>query len=206
MMYKPAGDCLHRSAYGAFDLSFHQLQPFVQNFLHIIGSLHYTNFPMKAIAIAATAEFSFDQFSLVEHEAKFEESVKILKSIFCSNGGWDEHILDDVVTELKNYSLASFNRTPQSLLLRMHPHMHQWTLVHLTPGQQSSFRLAASRLLACSYNEDTLQEYLMPHIDALNPQLSDSPIAIYDKAMFGHVLQKMRHLEDAQSIWEYIHN
>jgi hypothetical protein len=84
--------------------------------------------------------------------------------------------------------------------------MHQWTLVHLTPEQQSPYRLVASRLLACSYNEETLQEYLMPHVDALISQLPDSPITICDKATFGHVLRKMGRVKDSKAIWEPIYN
>jgi tetratricopeptide (TPR) repeat protein len=206
MMYIPAGDRLQRSAYHAFDLSFQRLQPFVQRFLHVIGCVHYADFPMKAIAIAAEAEFEFDQFLLVEHDATFKESVDILKSIFCPEGIWKEYILDNMVTELKTYSLASFTRTPRSLLLRIHPLMHQWTLVHLTPQKQASYRLAASRLLACSYNEETLQQFLMPQVDALIPQLPDSPIAIYDKVTFGHVLQKMGRDKDSKAILEPIYN
>ena len=144
MMHMPAGDRLHRSAYHAFDLSLQRIRPQVRNFLHIIGCLHHADFPIQAITIAAKTEFRFDQFSLTEHDADFEASVSLLNSIFCPDEVWDERILDNIVTELKNYSLASFTRSSRSLLSRMHPLMHQWTLVHLTAEHRTSYRLAAS--------------------------------------------------------------
>jgi hypothetical protein len=132
--------------------------------------------------------------------------VNLLKSIFCPDGAWDEQILDNIVTKLKNCSLASFTRSSRSHLLRMHPLMHEWTLVHLTAEQRTSFRLAVSRLLACSYNEDTLQQYLMAHIDSLISQLPNSLNPINDMTIFARVMRKMERCDDSRSIWEPIYN
>jgi hypothetical protein len=96
----PAGDRLHRSAYRAFDLPLQRIRPQVRSFLHIIGCLHYANFPIKAIIVAANTEFRFDQFSLVEHEAvrePFEEHILSRRGLGRANTGQHSHQAEELL-------------------------------------------------------------------------------------------------------------
>lgn len=103
----------------------------------------------------------------------------------------------------QNYSLASFNRAPRCLFYGR-PRSCINAFGRLTPEKQESYQLATSWLFTCSYNEDTLQQYLMPHVNPLFSQLPNSLIAIYEKATFFNVLRKMGRVQGSKAIWELI--
>lgn len=205
MMYIPAGDRLQRSAYAAFDTSYEQLPTGAQTLLHIIGFVHFADFPLQAIAAAAKTKFKYSPYSFEKDGKEFEESVAILMEAFCPTGDWDSYHLDKITRALQNYSLVSFTQSASFTLLRMHPLAYEWASDRLSSTKRQAFRLAASRLITSASSDEELQDYLMPHIITLLSRSTDLP-PINDRAAFGHILTQMDRTKESRPIWEDIYN
>ncbi|KAG8834104.1 hypothetical protein FRC18_002619 [Serendipita sp. 400] len=190
-------------AYGAFDISGQRLPRHFLDFLHLMSFMHHSNFPMEAISLAAEWGFEVELFQLAPREAIYEESIDLLKSIFCRNGQWDERSQSQMVIAIRNCSLGTFAPLPdsESLFFHMHPLIHKWSMDRIPIHKRSLFKEAATRLVACAIKNLPIRIRLLSHIDSLLWYSAIAPMHVNDRAAFGKMLRKAGRLEDAQGVW-----
>ncbi|KAG8818908.1 hypothetical protein FRC19_010245 [Serendipita sp. 401] len=190
-------------AYSAFDISGQRLPRHFLDFLHLMSFMHHSNFPMEAISLAAEWGFEVELFQLAPREAIYEESIDLLKSIFCRNGQWDERSQSQMIMAIRNCSPGTFTPLPnsESLFFHMHPLIHEWAMDRIPIHKRSLFKEAATRLVACAIKNLPVRIRLLSHIDSLLWHSAIAPMHVNDRAAFGKMLRKAGRLEDAQGVW-----
>ncbi|KAG8781347.1 hypothetical protein FRC16_002883 [Serendipita sp. 398] len=210
MMETPASgqrDKTHRSAYSSFDMSYERLSSQLRDFLHIISCFHRANFPMAAIPFAAKANFRLKPVDLGDEGELFEDSIKLLQTVFCPSGKWQDRTVHQLLASLQNYSLVTHSSTYGSILLQIHPLIHSWANDRIPQERTKLIKAAACRLLACASMEEALEGHLMAHIDALLS--APDHITINDQAAFAQKLRAMDRFTESEVIWkrtfEHVH-
>jgi len=201
MLDVPAGDRQKSHAYAAFDLSYRQLAPHLQKFLHLLSFFHFADFPVAAIPFAARKAFSEERYVLEPRGSAFEDGVRLLREIFCPEGAWNDRFQHSIVMTLQNHSIASVALASNTLLIRLHPLLHGWAMDRIPVNARRVYKEAASRLLACVAGEFLLSRYLVTHVDEVLRREDIAPTSMNDRASFGHLLRTVGREKDAQKIW-----
>ncbi|PVF96987.1 FabD/lysophospholipase-like protein, partial [Serendipita vermifera] len=164
-------DDRHHSVYRTLSITYEALSQEAKKFLGILAFVHYDGFPLELVARAAKEHFSFQPAELLERTEDFAESVRILHQIFESHVTSTPVHLDELISELQQYSLVTRTRPFEVRALRMHPLVSSWARNTLSEEEGKVHREAATRLLVCAMGDDDedLFEFISPHIDLLKP-------------------------------------
>ena len=116
------------SAYAAFDTTIGVLSIRALQILGILSFYHFANFPRPLVALAASKGFNYDPFDLFDRTPEYQESIALLKQIFCPDGDeFDEFEFDEILEELQKYSLITLVPVYSTVTLRLHPLVHAWS-------------------------------------------------------------------------------
>jgi tetratricopeptide (TPR) repeat protein len=165
-------DNLHypHSVYAAFDTTLDVLSTRARDLLRIISTVHFANFPIPLIGVAAKKEFTFEPRDLLDRPPDFKETISFLKETFCPGGKWDEDQISDLLEELQQYSLVAIVASSSISTLRFHPLVHSWAYDRLTENEEKFYQAAAVRLISCGTDNINvpLFDYLLAHIYSLS--------------------------------------
>ncbi|KIM29151.1 hypothetical protein M408DRAFT_43937, partial [Serendipita vermifera MAFF 305830] len=138
-----------RGAYTTLDLSFNLIPQKSRDFLHVISFWHHTDIPLDILASAAKHGFQ-GSFTLLPRPEAHKGIVDTLTNILCLDGKWSELQVQDIVRNLRSFSLLSSTSINDSLFLRMHPLVQSWSRDLLeTQASQSYIAMAIQVLVSC---------------------------------------------------------
>ncbi|KIM24464.1 hypothetical protein M408DRAFT_75869, partial [Serendipita vermifera MAFF 305830] len=159
------------STHAAFETSFVKLPTYSRQFLRLLSYFHWNSFPLALVGIAAKHGFSEFELTSLEHNSDFHMGKKLLEDIFFRNGEWKVTHLDDMIVSLQNYSLVTTVHGVDTLLLQIHPLVHEWVRICTLQDDQNNYHSAAILLLALgARNEFTAAtQYLASHVTHMSP-------------------------------------
>lgn len=190
-----------RGAFASFDVMWEIVPQHVRNLICILSFLHHNDFPMTIISLAASKQFEVQTQDFVRRNRDFTKSISLLRSIFCKDGPWTDRSLGRIVEAIQNHSLVSFSESRHSLMLRIHPLLHEWARLRTPSSDQALYREAATRLVACAVESEALRPYLMTHADSLLCGSSIALMHVNDRAAFASLFQAAGQHERAQRVW-----
>ncbi|CAG7851691.1 SubName: Full=Uncharacterized protein {ECO:0000313/EMBL:CCA68726.1} [Serendipita indica DSM 11827] len=150
------------SVYAAFDVTLDVLSPKSRQLLNILSMVHYADFPQPLIAAAAKSHFEYEMCQLLDRPPNYQDTVELLREIFCPEEIFDDDELVDMLDELQQYSLVSLVSTGAIVTLRLHPLVHSWARDRMTPDEAKKYHDAAIRLIASVADWDNI--LLFPHL------------------------------------------
>lgn len=125
-----------------------------------------------------------------------------LRDLYLREGKWDIMILDEMTISLQNYSLASFSPFRDTLLVDIHPLVHEW--IHSNVPEQAHIRCQSAAVLLLAMGVESTDtpwsQYLAAHIIHLRPIWNQLPVN--DAAALGAILYKSGFPRDAVQLQE----
>ncbi|KAG8836280.1 hypothetical protein FRC17_007430 [Serendipita sp. 399] len=201
------------SVYAAFETTFQVITERARNFLRILSFFHYNDIPKQLFSIAASYQFKYQPFDLLERSQEFEHSVALLRTTFCPSEEWDETDMDDLLEELQKYSLVTIDSGQRIIsgqrviTLSFHPLLSSFVGDSLkeTNIDYTACRAAAGRLLACGTNdkEGSLWSYLTPHMEAVTPVYNE--LHLNEQAALASIVRHDEKNDRLVQIWKHIH-
>ena len=192
------------STYAAFDTTLNALSSRGLKFLGIISFVHYSDFPRNLIQLAASLQFAYQPYDLLDRPPEYQQSIDLLKEVFCPRGCWDQTELDALLEELQHYSLVTLVPVATVVTLRFHPLLHSWAKDRLSDTEAALFSAAAVRLLVCGTGED--DEYLRPflshHVGLFGATYSK--LHVNDQAALALIPRTNEQNKSSTDIWERI--
>ncbi|PVF99824.1 TPR-like protein [Serendipita vermifera] len=165
------------SVYAAFDVTIDVLSNRARDFLRILSTVHFTNFPLPLIGLAAKGGFAFETNDPLERPPEFKETISLLMKTFSPDGKWHDDQTTDILEELQQYSLVALVPSNAIVTLRL-------------------YQAAAVRLISCgtscitssSSSSDTqLLAYLAPHVLSLSSIWET--LHVNDRASFAQIMR-----------------
>ncbi|KIM25295.1 hypothetical protein M408DRAFT_52795, partial [Serendipita vermifera MAFF 305830] len=154
------------STYAAFETSFVKLPEDTKKLLRLLSQFHWSGFPLELVTIGA--KYQFEQYEEAEfpHRNEFHIGKKMLRDIFLRNGEWDIINLDTMTLSLQNYSLVSLTPSVGTVLLQMHPLVHEWVRIFIPENEVDVYQSASVLLLALGARKDwtAATQYLPSHV------------------------------------------
>ncbi|KIM24489.1 hypothetical protein M408DRAFT_75716, partial [Serendipita vermifera MAFF 305830] len=154
------------STYAAFETSFSRLPENIQKVLRLLSYFHWNGFPLELVTLGAKYQFSEYQEVVAPDADTFYIGKSLLKDIFLIHGEWDVTNLDTTMLSLQNYSLVSLISGVDTLLLQMHPLVHEWVRLCVPENEGRRYQSAATLLLALGARDDrtAATQYLSSHV------------------------------------------
>ncbi|PVF99825.1 hypothetical protein CPB86DRAFT_755916 [Serendipita vermifera] len=177
------------SVYAAFDVTLEVLSSRARDFLRILSTVHFTNFPLPLIGAAAKGGFAFEINDLLDRPPEHQETISLLKETLCPDGEWDDDQITDLLEELQQYSLVVVVASTNIATLRFHPLVHSWAYDRLTEKEEKMYQAAAVRLIACGTDwiHVSLFDYLSSHIYSLSSIWGK--LHVNDRAAFARIIR-----------------
>lgn len=177
------------STYATFTTSFDKLPEHTRRLLRLFSFYHWSKIPLALVALAAKHQFSTYERPRVKHGNSFDINKRVLEEIFLRNGEWDVTNLDDMTISLQSYSLTLVVPGVETLLLQMHPLVHEWVHLCIPEDEKEEYQSAAIQLLALGsrYDHTPATQYLASHVIHMSP-LWDH-LQVNDTIAFGSILQ-----------------
>jgi len=194
-------DSYERGVYTTLDLSYQVLPQASRDFLHFISFFHHTDISLAVLAAAARKHFE-DVFSLLPRPEDHGHIIEKLKNLLCVNGEWNELHVQDIVRNLRSFSLISAVPVGDSLFLRLHPLVQSWSRDMVYPLHHH--RAMAMQALTSCGAEDAflLYRYLLPHITNILSQDEARNIHVNDLTVMGKVLASQGYYRKATELLE----
>ncbi|KAG8785073.1 hypothetical protein FRC15_002009 [Serendipita sp. 397] len=191
--------------YAAFDTTLRVISPRALKFLSILSFFHYANFPRQLFAVAASYQFEYEPFDLLERSQEFQDSVRLLQGTLCPSGKWNEGDMDQLLEELQKYSLVTLVSVHRFVTLRFHPLLHSWAGDRLSETDRVAYRAAAARLLACGTNDKDgrLWVHLSPHVTEMIPIFTG--LHLNEQAALASIIRHDEKNDLLVQIWEHVH-
>ncbi|KIM26631.1 hypothetical protein M408DRAFT_25333, partial [Serendipita vermifera MAFF 305830] len=205
------------STYSAFNASFEMLKSHVQKLLWLLSQFHWKDFPLELITLAAKDDFSRYRCIYTKHNEEHFVGKAILEEIFLQDGKWSLTRLDEMTISFQSYSLANLTPGVDTMLISMHPLVHEWVKMGISEGDKPKYHSAAVLLLALGAREDhtPVAQYLSSHI--MHMQSSWKNLHVNTAGLFAEILaaggyvqlalrlresvtEELRHMVDPQSI------
>lgn len=181
------------SVYAAFDVALEALSSHTLQFLSILSFLHFSHFPRLLIQLAASRQFAYQRYDLLERDSNFEDTVNLLQATLCPGGILRTEILDQILMELQQYSFVTLVTTRNIVTLRFHPLLHAWAQDRLSVEDCNRYRAAALRLVMCGTDEDEsdLVEFIVPQLRPFTARVDE--LHINDQAAIAAVVYSSDH-------------
>ncbi|KIM24467.1 hypothetical protein M408DRAFT_75744, partial [Serendipita vermifera MAFF 305830] len=175
------------STYAAFETSFVKLPTYSQQILRLLSHFHWSGFPLELVKTAAQYQFLDFEWTTLERGSDFYIGKRLLEEVFLHNGEWKVTKLDDMIVSLENYSVVTTVHGVDTLLLQVHPLLHEWVRTYAL-DDQPNYQSAAIFLLALgARNEYTAAtQYLASHVTHMSP-LWDN-LHVDNSIAFGFIL------------------
>ena len=190
-----------RGAYATFDVMWDIVPEHVRDLFYILSFMHHNDFPMAVISLAAVTRFEAQSYDFVQRNRGFTRSISLLRSVFCKDGPWTDRSLGRIIESIQHHSLASFSESPRTIMLRIHPLLHEWVRSRIPSPDRALYKEAATRLIACAVESEALRPYLVSHADNLLWSSSIALMHVNDRAAFAKLFQDAGQLERAQGAW-----
>ena len=192
------------STHAAFDASFGKLELREQQFLQLISHVHWKDFPLELITLAASHAFSDYYLKFIDHGDEFQSGKELLEKIFLFHGRWRATNLDDIILSSQNYSLVTIVPGVGTRLLQVHPLLHEWVNSRIPEEEQAQYHSAAVLLLALGARKDPTPslQYLSSHLTHLSH--SWDKLSVNSAASFGHILQEGGLFHESLQLWERV--
>ncbi|KIM26629.1 hypothetical protein M408DRAFT_72598 [Serendipita vermifera MAFF 305830] len=205
------------STYSAFNASFQMLDSHVQKLLRLLSQFHWKDFPLELIMLAAKDDFSKYRTTYTKHNEEHFVGKAMLEEIFLRDGKWSLTHLDEMTISLQSYSLANLTPGVDTMLVAMHPLVHEWVKMGISEGDKPEYHSAAVLLLALGAREDhtPVVQYLSSHI--MHMQSFWKKLHVNTAGLFAEILaaggyvqlalqlrenvtEELRHMIDPQSV------
>ncbi|KAJ7077783.1 P-loop containing nucleoside triphosphate hydrolase protein, partial [Mycena epipterygia] len=187
------------TVYTTWQISFNQLSEPAATLLQLCSFLHHEGISEQIFSHASAYEFK----SYGPSEEELQKALEFLSHFLGQTGVWDSLHFMDLITELRAYSLITFNVMKQ--LFSIHPLVHDWsrtTLTHKESYHRCMIAIVGMSIAQIPWGNievDSLR--LLPHLDALlngNMHLTLDFEAEYGKIY--HHSQKHRQAEKLRAI------
>jgi len=178
------------STHAAFDASFRRLKLREQQFLQLISQVHWKDFPLELVTLAASHTFSKYYLQYFDHEDEYYSGKALLEEIFLRDGEWQVTNLNNMIIGCKNYSLVTVVPGVGTTLLQVHPLFHEWGKSCIPMQDQAQYQSAVVLLLALGAREDQTPslQYLASHLTYISHVWNR--LSANNMASFGHILRK----------------
>ncbi|KIM23931.1 hypothetical protein M408DRAFT_27516 [Serendipita vermifera MAFF 305830] len=175
------------STHAAFETSFVKLPTYSRQMLRLLSQFHWNGFPLELVKMAAENQFLDFKWTSLERDGDSYIGKRFLEDIFLRNGEWKVTNLDDIIVSLENYSLVTTVHGVDTLLLQVHPLLHEWVRTYAVDDQHN-YESAAIFLLALgARNEYTAAtQYLASHVTHMAAHWDH--LHINDAIAFGSLL------------------
>ncbi|KAJ7714259.1 hypothetical protein B0H16DRAFT_1702108 [Mycena metata] len=189
-----------QTVFTAWQISFNQLSHLAATLLQLCSFLHYTGISEDMFSSASKYEPS----SWSPPREELQEPLEFLSHFIEPTGEWNSLKFLDVITEIKTYSLISFD--PRTRLFSIHPLVHAWsrgTLSDETPLQSCMSSILGMHITKIP--EDGIQlaaVQLLPHIILLKFVSPDG--AADFKRVFWSIYYESGKFKHAQGIAEQV--
>ncbi|KAJ7705167.1 hypothetical protein B0H16DRAFT_1482390 [Mycena metata] len=188
-----------QTVFTTWQISFNQLSHLAATLLQLCSFLHYTGISEDMFSTAS----KYDFLSWLPPREELQEPLEFLSHFLGPTGEWNSLKFLDVTTEIKAYSLISFDA--KTKLFSIHPLVHAWS--QTLPNETLLQSCMSSILGMCiaEIPENEMQQSsvrLLPHLVLLKSVNSDGT-ADFRRA-FRKVYYEAGKFKDAQGIAEQI--
>ncbi|KAJ7716785.1 hypothetical protein B0H16DRAFT_1701222 [Mycena metata] len=189
-----------QTVFTTWQISFNQLSHLAATFLQLCSFLHYTGISEDMFSTAS----KYDFLPWLPPREELQEPLEFLSHFLGPTGEWNSLKFLDVTTEIKAYSLISFDA--KTKLFSIHPLVHAWsrsTLSDEQPLQSCMSSILGMCMSKIPNHEMTLASVqVIPHIILLK---GANPDGVAD---FGRVFWKIHYsagkFKDAQGIAQQV--
>jgi hypothetical protein len=179
-------DNYERGVYTTLDLSYQAIPQLAREFLHFLSFFHHTDLPLAALATAAFA----DQRSLLPHPDDHGRVVADLARLLCVEGKWSEIQVQEVIQNLRSFSLISATPTGDDLFLQMHPLVQVWSRDMVSLASQHYRAMSMQAVTSCHGNDTFLiYRHMTSHILDIISQVEIEDIHVDDLVGIGDVFR-----------------
>ncbi|KAJ7692002.1 hypothetical protein B0H16DRAFT_1486594 [Mycena metata] len=189
-----------QTVFTTWQISFNQLSHLAATLLQLCSFLHYTGISEEIFSIASKYNFP----SWLPPREELEEPLEFLSHFVGPTGEWNSLKFLDITTEIKAYSLISFDA--KTKLFSIHPLVHAWsqsTLPNETPLRSCMSSILGMYITKIPENEIELASVrLIPHVVLLKFVNPDG-VADFRKA-FWDIYYNAGKFKDTQDIAEQV--
>ncbi|KAJ7716780.1 P-loop containing nucleoside triphosphate hydrolase protein [Mycena metata] len=185
-----------QTVYTTWQISFDQLSHLATTLLQLCSFLHYTGILEDMFSTAS----KYDYPSWLPPREELQEPLEFLSHFLGPTGEWNSLKFLDVTTEIKAYSLISFDA--KTKLFSIHPLVHAWS--QSTVPNETSLQSCMSSILGMCITKTPQNEiqlasvWLIPHIVLLK---SVNPDGVADfRRAFWEIYYEAGKFKDAQGI------
>lgn len=193
-------DGYQRGVYTTLDISYQKIPQPMRNFLHFISHFHHSDIPVVMLASAAERRFQDPETYLPRPDAHKKITTGLCQ-LLCVDSIWDELQVQDMIRNLRSFSLVSTTTIADSLFLRVHPLVQAYLRDMPLPNAQEYRAMAQQTLTSCC-DESYLRihRYLVPHIREMNQEVRSSSLHVNDRMAVGDILEEHGHYRDAENL------
>ncbi|KAJ7715193.1 hypothetical protein B0H16DRAFT_509940 [Mycena metata] len=189
-----------QTVFTTWQISFNQLSHLAATFLQLCSFLHYTGISEDMFSTAS--KYDFPSWSPPREE--LQEPLEFLSHFVEPTGEWNSLKFLDVTTEIKAYSLISFDA--KAKLFSIHPLVHAWsrsTLLHEEPLQSCISSILGMCITKIPDDEIQLASVqLIPHLVLLK---SVNPDGVADfRRAFWEIYYAVGWFKDAKNVAEQV--
>ncbi|KAJ7742899.1 hypothetical protein B0H16DRAFT_1693718 [Mycena metata] len=189
-----------QTVFTTWQISFNQLSHLAATLLQLCSFLHYTGISEDIFSAAS----KYEPRSWSPPREELQEPLEFLSHFVEPTGEWNALKFLDVTTEIKAYSLISFDATTK--LFSIHPLVHAWSRSTL-PDEEPLQSCMSSVLGMCitEIPDDEIElasVQLIPHLVLLKSANRDG-VADFRRA-FWHIYYYTGKFKDAQAIAEQV--
>ncbi|KAJ7716771.1 hypothetical protein B0H16DRAFT_1898212 [Mycena metata] len=189
-----------QTVFTTWQISFNQLSHLAATLLQLCSFLHHTGISEDMFSIAS----KYEPLSWSPPRGELQAPLEFLSHFVKPTGEWNSLKFLDVTTEIKAYSLISFDA--KTKLFSIHPLVHAWsrsTLPNETPPQSCMSSILGMCITMIPKNEIGLASVqLIPHLVLLK-SVNPNGVADFRRA-FWEIYYEAGKFKDAQGIAEQV--
>ncbi|KAJ7729352.1 hypothetical protein B0H16DRAFT_1697238 [Mycena metata] len=189
-----------QTVFTTWQISFNQLSHLAATFLQLCSFLHYTGISEDMFSTAS----KYDFLSWLPPREELQEPLEFLSHFLGPPGEWNSLEFLDITTEIKAYSLISFDA--KTKLFSIHPLVHAWsqsTLPNETSLQSCMSSILGMYITKIPENEIELASVrLIPHLVLLKSVNRDG--AADFRRAFWRIYYNAGRFKDAQCIAQQV--
>ncbi|GLB39734.1 putative patatin-like phospholipase [Lyophyllum shimeji] len=172
------------TVYTTWQISVDHLKPVASRFLRICSYMHHDGISEDMFKVAAAAAMAAEHPH--SESVALHAVVAFLQNFMAPGGDWDIFEFQQMVADVRSYSLIHFDKANK--VLSIHPLVHEW--MRLMYAEDFSALLCAQYLVGLSisgrsgFSSYRLRRALLPHIDAVRQYSADIPADLLSKFSF----------------------
>ncbi|KAF9058936.1 P-loop containing nucleoside triphosphate hydrolase protein [Rhodocollybia butyracea] len=152
------------SIYSTWRLSWENLGDSAQEFLRICSQLHFENIPQSLFKRAVQ---NLGKLSEKHPGQLMNDVIFVLKKVFGNQNEWSDAIMDQIIHQLKSFSLIQVLQ--DGMLYSMHPLVHQWVFDGLKAQHDVIMGILAISIGNLSNDDMVFVLQIQEHCKWVNP-------------------------------------